>query len=313
MNSNSSNIPDSVSNYLGSDKNCPLTGDCSFQFLYRSTFSNFDLPIYECKKCLIQKQSPIPLNPDELYDENYYSGLSTFSYQDERKTYKFHSYVWDSRLAIICRFKKSGKILEIGSSFGGFLSRAKKFGFEVFGLEISKYSCDYANSQGIPTIYGKLEDTNFQNQQFDAIVLTEVIEHLENPKFVFDELSRVLKNDGLLILQTANFEGWQAKNSGASYHYYLPGHLYYYGENNLKNILKLRGFDRFKVFYGSDVSLISKLKKSRGNFQNLLDYAKWIKTIIFHFKSKLKKSGYPLTSGFVIYCFKGGSDTDNDE
>lgn len=44
----------------------------------------------------------------------------------------------------------------------------------------------------------------FADQQFDYVVLAEVIEHLRSPFFAVREISRVLKKDGILILSTPN-------------------------------------------------------------------------------------------------------------
>ncbi len=63
-----------------------------------------------------------------------------------------------------------------------------------------------------------------------------MIEHLSYPEKVFEKLGKILKPGGLLLIQTANFEGWQAINAGADYHYYLPGHfLLLFGIESEKN------------------------------------------------------------------------------
>ncbi|MBS3175939.1 class I SAM-dependent methyltransferase [Candidatus Woesearchaeota archaeon] len=42
----------------------------------------------------------------------------------------------------------------------------------------------------------------FQNEQFDYVTMVAVIEHLKNPKEVIDEINRILKPNGLLIITT---------------------------------------------------------------------------------------------------------------
>lgn len=292
---------------------CPINKNCNFHFLYNSTFKDYNLPIFQCKTCGLQKLYPRPSQLEELYQEDYYHGKAKFAYTDERNKFKYHSHVWNSRLKLIRKYKSIGSILEVGSSFGGFLTRAKVFGYQIQGIELSEYSCNYANSMGIPTFHGDLESSPFENESFDIIVLNEVIEHLPNPKLSLDRLVNLLKPKGLIIIQTANFEGWQAKDELSNYHYYLPGHLFYYNESIFRKAFLQRNIDKIKVFYGSDISLYSKLMKSRGNFKTLKDYLGWFKTILYHFKSKIKWKSDPLTSGFVIYGFKGGRLEDKDE
>jgi 2-polyprenyl-3-methyl-5-hydroxy-6-metoxy-1,4-benzoquinol methylase len=45
---------------------------------------------------------------------------------------------------------------------------------------------------------------------FDAVIAAEVIEHLENPRFMLRELFRILKPGGTAIISTPNNESWRA-------------------------------------------------------------------------------------------------------
>ena len=44
----------------------------------------------------------------------------------------------------------------------------------------------------------------YKNNTFDAVFIGEIIEHLENPYKAMIEVSRVLKNNGILYLSTPN-------------------------------------------------------------------------------------------------------------
>lgn len=218
------------------NETCPCCQKNDWKFLYRSAFKNYNIPIYLCSVCGLQTQYPRP-KPSELYTEEYYSGNADFSYRDERQTEEFDRYVWKARIKNIQKFKPKGEFLDIGCSFGGFLNCAKEAGFEVTGVEISRYSAEVAKSRGFKVHQGEFLDADLPENFFDVITLVEVIEHLSEPDRVFQKLRRILKPGGLLLLQTANFEGLQAIDAGSSYHYYLPGHFYYYSESNLKKIL----------------------------------------------------------------------------
>lgn len=288
---------------LNLEAECPIDKDakCAWQFQYFTTGNYPNLSIYKCNTCGLESLFPRP-NQTELYDENYYKGKSEYTYIDERQTEKYHRYVWEARIKNIKKFVSTGKFLDIGSSFGGFLSVAKANGFEVQGVEVSKYASDYANLAGIPTYAGSLLEAKFPDSNFDVICLIEVIEHLEAPHLIFPELRRILKPGGLLLLQTANFEGWQAKTEGSKYHYYMPGHVFYYSDSILKKILTPLGFNRYISYFGVDFSLLAKMKKAVGSFNRWLDYWKLIRISFYHFKSKFTKSGFPLTSSYVLYA-----------
>ncbi|WP_210410806.1 class I SAM-dependent methyltransferase [Leptospira sarikeiensis] len=282
---------------------CPLEGNCKWESLYTSDFGDFNLPIQVCKTCGFQAQFPRP-EPESLYTEEYYTGNQNFTYKDERITEKFDRYVWFSRLKNISKFRSDGNFLDIGCSFGGLLQCAKEKGYVPYGVEISPYSAKQAETRGFKVWQGQFLDADIPENFFDVITLIEVIEHLENPKKVFDKLSKVLKPGGLLLIQTANFDAWQAINSGNKYHYYLPGHVYYYSANLLRKILARRGFERQITYLGVDFPLLAKLLKSRGSFSSWKDYLKWFRIGFYHFKSKLSKKGKPLTSSMVHYAIK---------
>ena len=283
------------------DEVCPVCNTSDhWSFQYHSEFNQFHLPIYRCEQCGLQTQFPKP-NTNEMYDENYYSGKSDYSYIDERKLEKYHNYVWDARIRNIQKFVPGGNFLDVGSSFGGFLSRARKFGFQPYGVEVSEYSSNHSRSNGIETFTGNYLDNPFPTHFFDVITLIEVIEHMENPREVFRKFSDQMKSGGMLLLQTANFEGKQALEEGKKYHYYLPGHIYYYSLSNLKKILKEFGFSRTKDYLGVDFPLSAKLLKSRGNSQTLWDYRRWLTIISYHMKSKILPGS---TSSMVVYAFK---------
>ncbi|XDD49028.1 class I SAM-dependent methyltransferase [Leptospira sp. WS92.C1] len=282
---------------------CPCCKNSDWKFLYHSTFNHYNIPIYLCECCGLQIQYPRP-KASELYTEEYYTGNADFSYRDERKTERFDRYVWKARIKNIQKFKQSGEFLDVGCSFGGFLNCAQEAGFRVTGVEISPYSAEVAKARGFQVFQGEFIDADLPENFFDVVTLVEVIEHLSEPALVFKKFFRILKPGGLLLLQTANFEGLQAIEAGSAYHYYLPGHFYYYSESNLKKILDQSGFTNHITYPGVDFSLLAKLLKSRGSFQSLKEYWKWIRISIYHWKSKFKKKGRPLTSSMVLYSFK---------
>ncbi|EMY61587.1 class I SAM-dependent methyltransferase [Leptospira terpstrae] len=282
---------------------CPLDKLCDWQPLYTTTGKYSGLSIFECKHCKLQTLYP-RRNQKELYGKDYYQGKADYTYIDERENKKYFQYVWKARVRNIQKYVSSGNFLDIGSSFGGFLESAREEGFQVQGVEISEYASRYANENGIPTFQGSLLDAIFPNDHFSVITMVEVIEHIEEPNHFFKELTRILKPGGLLLLQTANFDGWQAKSEGSNYHYYMPGHVYYYSDTILKKILTNLNFNHFVSYFGVDFPLVAKLQKSRGSFQNWKDYFQWIRISYYHFKSKWKRKGFPITSSYVLYAFK---------
>jgi SAM-dependent methyltransferase len=82
-------------------------------------------------------------------------------------------------------------------------------------------SCDFADvfdksSKGIHTFTCDLEDIPREDNHYDAIINTQVLEHVPNPEKVLKELYRVLKTGGKLFLTAP--QGWGVH--GAPYHFF---------------------------------------------------------------------------------------------
>lgn len=266
--------------------------------------------IWECPSCGLLFQNPLPCSSEleAYYQEGYYTGKNEFAYQDERKNFKYSSYVWKARIKRLqknLRTKlKDKKILDIGCSFGGLLQNAKEMGLHPYGIEISDFSRKYVQKQFQIPVYKTLKEAKFQDNFFDAVTMIELIEHLDQPCDVLSECFRILKKGGLLLIQTANMQGQQAIKAKENYHYFLPGHLYYFSRKNLRQKLLEIGFTHVRFFHPVEFGLLPKLRKSRGNFHSIKDFLNWIKIISYHLKSFVHFGEYCLTSSMVVYAWK---------
>ena len=65
-------------------------------------------------------------------------------------------------------------------------------------------------SKGIRAVFQDLNSDRlpFQDNYFDLVLLSEVIEHLVNPDNALKEAHRVLKSNGILIVTTPNLSSW---------------------------------------------------------------------------------------------------------
>jgi SAM-dependent methyltransferase len=165
---------------------------------------------------------------------------------------------------------------------------------------------EYARQQGLQVLRAspeRIPDFDRMNG-FHIVSMIEVIEHLPDPRAALTELARVMHPEGLLIIQTANMDGLQAKRAGEAYHYFLPGHLVYFSRKTLTRLLLECGFENTAIFYPCEFGLLPKLKKSRGNFKTLPDYRAWFRIAWYHLRSKIHWGDFALTSGMVVYARK---------
>ena len=285
---------------------CPLCASPRIKHKYSINSYELHFDTDCCMDCGFIFMNP-PLTGETIksfYTEQYYSGKANYSYIDERRIWKFSSYVWDKRINVIHRYIKNGNFLDVGSSFGGLMESAGKY-FSPYGIEISDYSASYSREKfGDRIHHGTLEDHPFSRGFFSVITMIELIEHLENPLSAIRECYSLLAEKGLLVIQTANMDGNQAKSLADRYEYFMPGHLSYFTMSSLTAALRKTGFRRIKVFYPVEFGLLPKLLKSRGSFTKLSDYRSWYRIAEYHTLGRVHWRNFALKSSMVIYAFK---------
>jgi 2-polyprenyl-3-methyl-5-hydroxy-6-metoxy-1,4-benzoquinol methylase len=99
---------------------------------------------------------------------------------------------------------------------------------------------------------------------FDAIISTEVIEHLENPRAVFREFSRLLRPGGRLLLTTPNQESIRSLASLISRGHHVafldesyPAHLTALVRRDLERLCMETGFEP-PAFWYTDSGAVPK-------------------------------------------------------
>ncbi|HPS57790.1 MAG TPA: class I SAM-dependent methyltransferase [Spirochaetota bacterium] len=285
---------------------CPLCESLNISHKYQIDSYELKFDTDACSDCGFIFMNP-PLTGDTIrsfYTEQYYSGRADYSYIDERRIMKYAAYVWDKRVEVIHRYVKEGRFLDVGASFGGLMESAERF-FTAYGIEISGYSASHAAEKfGGRIHHGTLEDHPYSANFFSAITMIELIEHLENPLKAIEECYSLLADNGLLVIQTANMDGQQAKSMAGRYEYFMPGHLSYFSMSNLSQALRKTGFSKVKIFYPVEFGLLPKLQKSRGSFTKISDYANWYRIAKYHMLGKIHWNDFALKSSMVIYAFK---------
>ena len=96
------------------------------------------------------------------------------------------------------------KILDIPAGNGLVSKELDKLGGNLVSADINDEHKHYVQAD-------MEEPLPFQNEEFDAVICLEGIEHTMRPEALFSELSRVLKNNGLLIITTPNVQNFYSR------------------------------------------------------------------------------------------------------
>ena len=104
---------------------------------------------------------------------------------------------------------KNKKVLDLASGEGYGSSLLSKTAREVIGLELDGQTVQHAGkkycSGNLSFLQGDICAVPFkENEYFDVIVCFEAIEHVEKQDKVMQEIKRLLKNDGMLLISSPN-------------------------------------------------------------------------------------------------------------
>lgn len=111
---------------------------------------------------------------------------------------------------------RSASILDLGAYSGALIARLRSLGYEKLS------AADLANHLTEPVERFRTCDfntrfsDNFEHRTFGAIVASEVIEHLDNPRAFLRECHKLLEPGGHLILSTPNIQFSRGGSSSCS-------------------------------------------------------------------------------------------------
>jgi SAM-dependent methyltransferase len=139
---------------------------------------------------------------------------------------------------------RPGRVLEVGCGDGAFLAAAARKGWESIGLDFDAAAVAQASRlPGVTADVGELNGKEYPGSSFDAIVMSNVIEHLANPGETLAECRRLLRPGGRLVIITPNFESLGRKLFKHNWRgLEPPRHLYLYAGNSLRSLCRQAGF-----------------------------------------------------------------------
>ncbi|MDP8219325.1 MAG: class I SAM-dependent methyltransferase [Candidatus Theseobacter exili] len=235
---------------------CFVCGSASSQLLFGREYSAHYYPgtfaIRKCDKCGLLFNSP-RLSDEELfnlYDTNYY-----FFQRHDVDEFQRITDVFLRTMSFIQNGVIEKSVAEIGSAKGYLLALLKHLGWSVQGIEISSDASEYAISKfGVPTFTGTIKDYSKSNHKdmFSVVLAIDVIEHVPNPIDFLHSVDKILRNTGLLIIDTPNGSAHNIKLLGSNWKGFNPFHIYFFSSHILQALLINMGYSIENSFsYGN--------------------------------------------------------------
>jgi len=247
-------IPEEYYDQNDSDNVCFLCNKPKYALKYHITHYDFPFTFKTCQ-CGIEKQTPMP---NEKFFDWFFNSDIFYSAKNTKKDYVwgFYDYFKDepSRMATSKRRYRVLKnyftadqplnIMKIGPSTGTFLYVAKQNGHNAIGCDVSSEFIEYAKKNyNIRIDHGRFEHLNYEDEQFDIILLFNVIENIPNQDEFYKAVNRTLKKGGYFIFNFVNMKNnFIAKIQGSKYFLYRPPICYGFTLDVIEHIMNKYGY-----------------------------------------------------------------------
>ena len=235
-------------------KNCPWCDSEKTQmhlWVKDLFLTNEAFEIHECLKCGLLFTEPRP-KPEEI--GKYYQSEEYYSHQENTSGFIPRIYETVKGFNLKKKYKMAtkglskGKMLEIGCGAGDFLKTMEDRGWICTGIEPSEHAKEIARKKVKAELLNTQDINQLKSERYDLITMWHVLEHVDNLKEEVQQLQRLLKKGGRLVLALPNF-----KSADAQYYkefwaaYDVPRHLNHFCRESINNIFKTSELNLIKT------------------------------------------------------------------
>ena len=216
----------------------------------------------ECRNCSLRYRTPKDdagaaeaFYADEVYKQGFTTDLPSAAELQAMMNNRFAGTEKDFGYRIealaAAGLSPNSRILDFGCSWGYGSWQMRQAGFEVFSYEIGRERAQYAKAMlGCAMV----SDLRTLDGTVDCFFSSHVIEHLPNPRPMFDEAEKALRPGGLFVCYCPNGAIEREKRDFGEYHKnWNKVHPLMLTPQFLKGEARRRGFVQCAVF-GSPVN-----------------------------------------------------------
>jgi SAM-dependent methyltransferase len=231
-------------------KTCPLCGasnNVTVLQLGRHT-------ILRCKACTNARTYP-PCDPQDY--ESEYFGKDNVAGANRAQRTKLSSLPkqWQKlvhmQLDMCSKFlPRGGRVLDIGCGDGMFIELLSQRGFVCQGIEPSMEASNLAVQAGLNVVRGYFPHPRIKGP-FDLVTMTNVLEHLPDPKVILGQIA-ALAPGALLHLVQSNYRGFVPWTFTDRWCAWCPeGHFWHFTPAGLRRVLRGAGYRVKEIQYVS--------------------------------------------------------------
>ena len=197
-----------------------------------------DVSVVQCRHCKVRRRMPEIIDD---YEEEYHQ-----QYTDQGQFIHPHQlyHFADLMTTRLTQFKATNiTFLDVGCSMGRALKIATALGFQVTGLDVSRWACEYCAKLGFTTRQGELIGQWKESELFEIVHCCHTIEHVPDPIAYLKEMHRLLKPGGQLMLACPNYASLPRLVYKKKWIWCLDSHLVQFTAKQMRALLVAHGFE----------------------------------------------------------------------
>lgn len=236
---------------------CPVCGERRWQTAYQGPIRQGSFgkltegEVYRCTSCEVEYLPPVKTDLTSYYQSGEYRSDVGES-PDVSNYFHLHDTEQFARFGLLHDIPIRDRIIaDVGCGGGSFLDGVHGFASQAIAIEPAIFYHDSLRQRG----YGVYPDVasaipEWQGQ-IDLATCFSVIEHVEQPVLLLQEMRSLLASDGWLLLSTPNRNDILLQLDCTAYRsfFYRTVHVFYFNEHALKRLASAAGFSRCEIRY----------------------------------------------------------------
>lgn len=183
--------------------------------------------------------------PSDVFLADAYAAAASDDYVSEEAGQRA-----DARRVLdqIERYSRRGSLLDVGCWVGFLLAEARDRGWDVLGLEPSRFASEHARERlGLEVQMADLFTADIGGRRFDAVVLGDVIEHLVRPGEALRKIRALSADGAVLHLALPDAGSRWARLMGAHWWSVIPTHVQYFTRQSITLTLERHGWQVIEI------------------------------------------------------------------
>lgn len=207
-----------------------------------------------CAKCGTWFRTPRPTFEDllKIYDRDYYDawGLEeSESIAAKTKRATFAPIISRLNAAITASPGRARNLLDVGAATGLLLEVAGESGWTPWAVELNPFAAGELRKRfGQSNVFeGELTACDFAASSFDAVTMTDLIEHVLDIGATLRAAARLLRPGGVLCMTTPQIDSFSRRLMGRNWLHFKLEHIQYFSSRSMANAVRQAGFAEVQI------------------------------------------------------------------